>query len=147
MRADSLVSSGTESEALGDDHDRVRALMAQIETLLHGPTPVDLTHLMRLRWTLLRTLIQHLGREGAACARLLHDEPCPGAAMIADCFADELRGIWSGYLDHLILCDEPAALATDAYRDRFAALSRVLHDRMIREERWLHPLIDRHPSG
>jgi hypothetical protein len=121
---------------LQHDHDRLRALAADLDVYLVQPTPPAGPEFAQLRWQLVRELSMHLAAERAALQTWQRSAGAAGSHIdlgLDAAFTDHVAK-WSGV---------SLAQSWHCYRSSARALLSRLRTRMDREERLMFPALSR----
>ncbi|MET0361313.1 MAG: hypothetical protein ABW048_06130 [Sphingobium sp.] len=119
---------------LADDHAAIRALLAQMESMVHAAEPADRTGFWQLRWQLLARVVRHLGRERAAVEDMAARPSCAASAALLAAFAADAETAEAAYLEPLIRMDMVIAGDWRDYADHLRPILADMRDRMREEE-------------
>lgn len=120
------------------DHDSLRIAMRSFAQAMNRANTADMSEIARRRIAFSQLFRDHMGREDSMVQQLRRLPPSSRAADVIDEHGAAIRALFLRYSDHIKYWN-PAQISADwsGYR---AAVLASLHERMIWEERNLHPL-------
>ena len=128
-------------EKLKDEHVELRRIADELDRLMAGADPCDLTALARCRWRLVRLVTQHLALEDRQIYSRAPDPASP-LGSIAARLKGEIGDLYDSFRGHITAWPSEAIVADwETYRTETRRLLATLHARIDREERELYPLV------
>lgn len=123
------------------DHDGLRIAMRTFAQAMHRADAADMSEIARRRIAFSQLFRDHMAREDSFVQQLRRLPPSARAADIVNEHGAAIRALFLRYSDHIKYWS-PAQISADwpGYRAAVLALQASLHERMIWEERNLHPL-------
>lgn len=125
---------------LAEDHDSLRHLMQVFADEMTAANP-DMAGIARLRIGFSKLFRQHMEREDALATTLMQPPANPAVRVIVEEHRTKIRELFLRYSSHIKEW-MPDRITTDwpGYRKAVLVLQDQLKDRMVWEERTLHPL-------